>query len=82
MRRSKGEQTFTAFKDNLKTKIEEPSKHFFTVNLGSKEHTIKVCAHGNNKSSMSHLVMDNICKTLACIATQSERKRKNNNGRC
>ena len=80
MRQSKGKQTFTTFKETLVTKIEEPSEHIVTVNLGSEEHTIKVCAHGNNKSSMSRLVMDNICKTLACIATRSERK-KNNSGR-
>jgi hypothetical protein len=81
MRQPKDDQTFTEFKKLIVKKIEEPSEHAVEVSFGSEEHTMKVCAHGNNLSSMSCLVMENICKTLVCVATRSERKSSNSGRR-
>jgi hypothetical protein len=74
MERPSTDQTFAEFKEFIVTKIETPSEHAVTVALGSEEHTIKVSAHGDNLCPMSRLVMENICRTLVCVAARSEKK--------
>ena len=48
------------------------------VQFGSEEHVIKVTAHGNNTSSMSQLVMDNVCRTIIGDSNRKERKKNKN----
>ena len=74
MEKPSTDQTFAEFKESVVSKIEKPSQHAVTVNLGSEEHTMKVSAHGNNLCSMSRLVMENICRTLVCVSARSEKK--------
>jgi hypothetical protein len=81
MKRPTSDQTFAEFKESIVKKIEKPSEHSVTVNFGAEAHTMTVCAHGDNFSSMSHLVMENICKTLVCVATRGERKSGNSGKR-
>ena len=74
MNRPRNKQNFFEFKESIVTRIEEPSEHAITVNFGSEEHTMKVSAHGNTMCPMSQLVMENICKTLVCLASRTEKK--------
>jgi hypothetical protein len=46
-----------------------------TLQLGSEEHIIKVVAHGNNTSSISQLVMDNVCRSIIGNTNQTEKKK-------
>jgi hypothetical protein len=48
------------------------------VKLGSEEHVIKITAHGNNTSSMSQLVMDNVCRTIIGDSNRKEKKKNKN----
>ena len=64
MNRPKEEQTFGDFMQCLGRKIEEPSEHTVTIDFEDEEKTIVIAAHGNNTSSMSKLVLGNICKSL------------------
>jgi len=68
--------TFEDFSQYLLHKIEQPSQHSITVKFDSKESSFVVAAHGNNKSSMSQLVMDNICKTLVYAHARYEKKKQ------
>jgi hypothetical protein len=56
--------------------ISFPLSHTRTVQLGSEEHVIKVVAHGNNTSTMSQLVMDNVCSSIIGNTNQPEKKKK------
>ena len=75
MEQQKEKQTFIDFKLALAARIERPSNHTVTVQLGKEEHIIKVVAHGNNTSSMSQLVMDNVCRVMIGNTNRTEKKK-------
>ena len=60
----KSDKSYTSFKADVVSVIERPSNHSVTVQLGPEKHSVKVCAHGNNTSSMKQLVIDNVCETI------------------
>eukprot|EP00531_Pseudo-nitzschia_arenysensis_P020314 CAMPEP_0116121844 /NCGR_PEP_ID=MMETSP0329-20121206/3908_1 /TAXON_ID=697910 /ORGANISM="Pseudo-nitzschia arenysensis, Strain B593" /LENGTH=1159 /DNA_ID=CAMNT_0003615673 /DNA_START=16 /DNA_END=3493 /DNA_ORIENTATION=- len=75
MNRPKNEQSFAAFKNNLVNIIEKPSSHTVTIEFEEEEHPIHVSAHGKGTSSMSQLVLENICKSLISASQSSEKKK-------
>ena len=60
----KSDKSYTSFKADVVSVIDHPSNHSVTVQLGPEKHSVKVCAHGNNMSSMKQLVIDNVCETI------------------
>jgi hypothetical protein len=79
MSKPKNKQSFADFKGIMLT-IERPSNHKVSIVLDSEDHTMEVCAHGNVTSSMSQLVMDNICKTLVSVTNRNQMKKSRRSG--
>ena len=79
MSRPMDKQAFANFKHDIIPTIERPSNHTVSIEFESEDHMIEVSAHGNGTSSMSQLVMDNICKTLVSVTNRNE-KRKTRRG--
>lgn len=75
--RPEEQQRIADFKKDVGSLIEKPSNHTtVAIEFESEEHVLKVCAHGDNTSSMTQLVMENICKTLVCALNRSESKKQ------
>jgi hypothetical protein len=68
-------KSYSAFKAEVVAIIERPSEHSVTVKLGNEDHPVKVCAHGNNTSSMSQMVIDNVCSTVVGVLNKNEKKK-------
>ena len=45
------------------------------VKLGDEEHVMRLSAHGNNTSSVSQLVINNVCKTIIGNSNRNEKKK-------
>ena len=80
MNRPKEKQSFADFKSDFVGIIEKPSNHSVSIEFESEQHTMKVCAHGNNVSCMSQLVIDDICKTVMNTSTFTEKKTNRRSG--
>jgi len=80
MDQPKDQRTFIDFKQKLVTQIEEPSDHTVMVRLNGEKHIIKVTANGRNTSSMSKLVLDNICRTIVGNSNRIEKRRQKQEG--